>query len=39
MNNKRNVTRIFICFVLVLSICIGMVGCNLRSDYKLIEID
>lgn len=39
MNNKRKNARISACFVLALSICIGMVGCNLRSDYKLLELD
>lgn len=38
MKNKNKTIRFFICFALVLSLCLGMTGCRL-SDYQLVEID
>ena len=39
MKNKSKIIRCFICFVLALSLSLGMTGCKLRSDYQLIEMD
>ena len=39
IKNKSKIIRCFICFVLALSLYLGMTGCKLRSDYQLIDMD